>query len=113
MKGLPSGAAAGLYGLVMLPARAAGKVVGRDPLRLRKPTGVDSYWTPKAPAGGRESYFSPGSPGDRPGGVSRLLLPLFRATARVAAPKRRDVTETRTSAAQREEGIPDEIYTLW
>jgi hypothetical protein len=45
--------------------------------------------------------------------VSRITLPVFYALARLASRKRRDVAETRTSAATREEGIPDEIYTLW
>jgi hypothetical protein len=38
---------------------------------------------------------------------------VFYGLAWLSSPKRRDVAETRTSAAAREEGIPDEIYTLW
>lgn len=107
-------AAAGLYGIGLAPARAVRFLTRRDPLRLRKPAGVESYWLAKAQPDGRESYFSPGGPrAGRPAGASRAVLPLSYAVARLAAPKRRDVAETRTSAAAREEGIPDEIYTLW
>jgi hypothetical protein len=105
-------AVAGLYGLAILPARAVGLVLGRDALRLRRPRGAASYWVEKAPAGGLESYFSQG-PGPSPRGTTRLVLPLFHALARLAAPKRTGPAETATSAAQREQGIPDEIYTLW
>ena len=103
---------AGLYAMGLAPARLMRSITRRDPLRLRKPAGVDSYWLPKAQPEGRESYFSPGGR-ERPGGGSRLTLPLFYALARLASPKRRGIAETRTSAAAREEGIPDEIYTLW
>jgi hypothetical protein len=100
--------------LGLAPARAVRSITRRDPLRLRKPARCESYWLPKAQSDGRESYFSPGGPsGERPRGASRITLPLFYGLARLASPKRRDVAETRTSAAAREEGIPDEIYTLW
>src|SRR5690242_19298766 len=112
--GMLRSAPAALYTVGLAPTRAMRAITRRDPLRLRKPARCDSYWLLKTQPEGRESYFSPGGPpGERPRGVSRLTLPLFYALARVAAPKSRDVVETRTSAATREEGIPDEFYTLW
>ena len=109
-------AAAGLYHLCILPAKAAGRLLGRDPLRLRKPADASTYWQPKATSGGLECYFSPGSgrtDGARP--ASPRYLPLFYALARLAAPRHdpAGATETATSFAAREQGIPDEIYTLW
>ena len=62
-----------VYGGCVAPAKAAGRLLGRDPLRLRKPTNASTYWQPKAPTGGLESYFSPGS------GPAARRLPLFHA----------------------------------
>ena len=111
----------GLYGLCILPAKMVGLLLGRDPLRLRRPAGRESYWLPKAPPGGMESYFSQGAKAaaraagvdSGPRGTVRLVLPLYYALARLVAPKRRGPVETGTSAAQRDKGIPDEVYTLW
>ena len=104
-----------LYGLCILPGKAAAVVFGRDSLRLRRPAGATSYWLPKAPAGGLESYFSTGHGRPERGAASAtwFVLPAFYGVARLVAPRRRDLIESRTSAAEREQGIPDEIYTLW
>jgi hypothetical protein len=107
--------AAALYQTCILPSRAAGRLLGWDPLRLRRTADQDSYWVPKASPGSLESYFSPGSGrAATPRATTAWYLPLYYTLAKVAASKRRLAdTETRTSAAARDEGIPDEIYTLW
>ena len=107
-----------LYGLCILPAHALGRLLGRDNLLLRRPR-RDSYWIAKAPPGSVEAYFSQGSPrhgngttSDTPAPMAGWVVPLFVRVSRAFARPRR-ATETATSAASREHGIPDEIYTLW
>ncbi len=110
-----------LYGLCILPAHAFGRLRGRDSLMLRRPN-RDSYWLAKAPAGDIQSYFSPGSARrgngtteDTPASMAGWVAPLFLWLSRLFAPRQRELADTATapSAASREQGIPDEIYTLW
>jgi hypothetical protein len=112
-----------LYGILVLPAHLLGRLRGRDSLLLRKP-GRDSYWLAKAPADGVQSYFSPGSArhgngttAETPASMAGWIAPLYVWLSRPFAPRRRRLADTATSAApsaaSREQGIPDEIYTLW
>lgn len=112
-----------LYAACVLPAHVMGRLLGRDSLLLRRPS-RDSYWLSKAPTGDVQSYFSPGSArsgngttADTPVSVAGWIAPLFLWLSRPFAPRRRRLADTATStapsAASREQGIPDEIYTLW
>ncbi len=112
-----------LYGAVLIPASVTGRLLGRDSLLLRRPR-RDSYWLAKAPVSDVQSYFSPGSARDgngtsqeTPVAMAGWLTPVYVALSKALAPRRRPSGETATSAvpsaATREQGIPDEIYTLW
>lgn len=112
-----------LYGACVLPAHVMGRLLGRDSLMLRRPS-HDSYWLAKAPIDGTESYFSPGSArrgngttADTPAPMAGWVAPLLLWLSKAFAPRRRQLADTATSAApsaaSRDKGIPDEIYTLW
>ncbi len=112
-----------LYAGCVLPAHFVGRLRGRDSLLLRRPD-RDSYWLAKAPNGGVQSYFSQGSARvgngtteDTPAPMAGWIAPLFLWLSRGFAPRRKATIDTATSAApsaaMRDQGIPDEIYTLW
>ncbi len=109
-----------LYGVLVFPAHVVGRWRGRDSLLLRKPA-RDSYWLSRAPVTDVQSYFSPGSArvgngvtAETPAATATWLAPLYVLVARWFAPRRGVAAETPTaSAAARDQGIPDEIYTLW
>ena len=114
---------AALYAACVLPAHVIGRLLGRDSLLLRRPNRY-SYWLAKAPTGDLQSYFSPGSArsgngttADTPAPMAGWIAPLFLWLSQPFAPRRRRLADTATSAApsaaSREQGIPDEIYTLW
>src|SRR5689334_17809339 len=96
-----------VYPIVLL-AGLAGRLLGRDPLRLKRPP-PGSLWLARAeprPSG----YFSEASEveGRGNGGFGRVaagaLLRLSRLWRRRSAA---------ASAPRREGELPDEIYTLW
>ena len=105
-----------LYPLAILPAGLLAGLLKRDALLLRRPN-TTSYWIQKASLTDVQSYFSQEHSrrirSAAPSGTSRWMLPIYLGLARLFAPRRRSTVETATSAARREQGIPDEIYTLW
>ena len=102
-----------LYPLLMT-ARLLNLVFGRDPLRRREPA-AQSLWIPRATRASDASYFSEASPaeGHSHGGFGRLPESVLVRLARWYAPSRLQPREKFSAAADREQGIPDEMYTLW
>lgn len=105
--------------LILYPAavvlRVIASILGRDPLRLRKPVG-ESYWIGRADQENSAHYFTETSEaeGHGSGGVACVITPLLRAAATLFKPKEtQNNSEHHITAADREEGIPDEVYTLW
>lgn len=112
-----------VYVCWVVPVGVLGRLLGRDSLLLRR-SRRDSYWLAKAPVGNVQSYFSTGSTvdgngttADTPPSVAGPLASFLLAISRLYAPRRQESSVSATSAvpsaATREQGIPDEIYTLW
>lgn len=112
--------------LLVIPVRLVRAARGRDTLQLRRPAGAESYWVVRGTDADGPSYFSEASVAEgrtalRVGarrrtdrGAARLFTPLLRAVARLHAPPReRAADKFEARAEQREQGIPDEVYTLW
>lgn len=101
-----------LYPLLIL-TRFLNAMLGHDPLRLREPEG--SCWIERGLQPDTASYFSEQSQveGKGHGGFGGLAAAPLRAAARLMAPSRPVPGERQAAAADREQGIPDEVYTLW
>ena len=101
-----------LYPL-LLAARLFNALRGRDPLRRGRP-GAGSLWVERSAASSDTSYFSEASPSEA-GRSSAAWLPesMLVALSRWYAPPRSRPNEKFSAAADREQGIPDEMYTLW
>ncbi|MGD0390641.1 MAG: hypothetical protein ABSC42_16985 [Tepidisphaeraceae bacterium] len=111
---------------VLMPVTWLTRRNHRAHLQLDDP-GTASYWLVRKADAGRDSYFSEastveGAPapreglesGPRIGGGSPLLATMLAIIAGWYAPPRRPIAgEGRPSMADREQGVPDEIYTLW
>jgi len=98
-----------LYPLLLM-RRVSNALQGRDPLRLSKPGG-SSCWIERDRSTSSEDYFSESATA---GAMSRSLA--VRALTTVAAwfaPSRLQPGEKFSAAADRDQGIPDEVYTLW
>jgi hypothetical protein len=106
-----------------LPAHCIARLLGRDSLQLRRPK-RDSYWLSKALTSNVQTYFSPGSiregngvTAETPALMGGWVAILFMWLAGVFAPRKSDAAAAAAapvrSAGAREQGIPDEIYTLW
>ena len=102
-----------IYPLVLV-AWVGQRLVGSDPLRLREPTG-ESLWMPRQSQPTREDYFSMRScaEGAGHGGWGWIAAVPLRWLSRWYAPKRSDDVREYTPSVDRQEGIPDEVYTLW
>jgi len=102
-----------LFPLLLL-ARVLNALLGRDPLRLREPRG-ESCWIERGPEPDRASYFSEASvvEGRGHGGLGWIAGGLLKRLSRLQAPSRPAPGEKFSTAADREKGIPDEVYTLW
>jgi hypothetical protein len=99
--------------LLVLPLRWWHNLRGYDRLRLKRPQTGDSYWSARDHDPDVQSYFlersvAEGS-SDRGAGMIATLL---RLLAKMYAPPR-EVSTSLINTAEREQGIPDEIYTLW
>jgi hypothetical protein len=113
------------YGLVLLPVAVVRRLLGRDPLQINRPPDGSSFWLARPTVTDRQSYFCEASmtegkralcqaserTTDR--GVARCLTPPLQLLAVLCAPKSKATVENSPSAADRDEDIPDEIYTLW
>jgi hypothetical protein len=99
---------------LLLAARCLNWVLGRDPLRLRPPA-VDSFWIERDQEASRASYFSEFSIAEGLGnrGMGGIACNVLLLLARFFAPRRSQPGEVYSPAVDREEGIPDEVYTLW
>jgi len=102
-----------LYPLLML-GRSLNAFLGRDPLRVREPKSA-TCWIERGPEPNRTSYFSEASAveGRGHGGFGRLATVALRWLARLLAPPRKRAGEKFRAAAERDQDIPDEVYTLW
>ena len=102
-----------LYPLLVL-GRLLNLLLGRDPLRLREPRGK-SCWIERGPEPSPTSYFSAASEleGRDHGGFGRLATIVLCWVARLLAPSRRSTGKDFLAAADRDQDIPDEVYTLW
>src|SRR5438874_1058589 len=99
--------------ILWLPVMLIAHLVGRDALRLRDPGGA-TYWITRDPTIRRESYFSQASDHEGKGAGSPVMAGVLRALASLYAPPKVKSGERQiASAADREHGVPDEIYTLW
>jgi hypothetical protein len=102
-----------LYPIVLM-GRVLNVMTGRDPLRLREPTG-GSFWIVRGERASSSEYFSESSSaeGRGHGGWGAPAIAILRRLARLTAPRRLQPGERYSAAADREQGIPDETYTLW
>jgi len=87
----------------------------RDRLRLRNVASAVSYWRERRAQPTTQSYFSEESWAEGGGEASaaRPLTRLLHAIARLYAPRRQSAGGIYKASAEREQGIPDEVYTLW
>lgn len=109
-----------MFWIILFPSKLLALVLRRDPLQLRADPERTSYWLEIRTTRRLESFFSqrtatarPGSAADPAAGLSRPLLPLYLALARLAAPSRHRALREPARQPDREQSIPDEIYTLW
>ena len=99
--------------ILWLPFMLLARLFGRDALRLKDPN-TTSYWIERDPTIRRESYFSQASDHEGKGAGSPVMAGVLRALASLYAPPQVKAGEPQIkSAADREHGVPDEIYTLW
>jgi hypothetical protein len=99
----------------LLLARAMNALRGTDRMRLREPPNVTSLWLERKPQGGTEGYFSEASAteGSPQKGAGSLISRALRMLARFYAPNAQNEEKDYIAAADRKQGIPDEVYTLW
>jgi hypothetical protein len=111
---------------VLMPVIWLTRRNNRARLQLDDPN-TSSYWLVRRADPGRDSYFSEvstveGVPapreglegGPRIGGGSPLLAAMLNVIVYWYAPPRQPIAgKTMPSIADREKGVPDEIYTLW
>jgi len=97
---------------VLVFARLVNAMTGRAPLRRREPA-ASSLWIERRSPDSDAHYFSEASPVETQRGAGRWPAVVLAAIARWFAPARLQPQEKFSPAADREQGIPDEIYTLW
>ena len=93
-----------LYPL-LLAARAAMWLRGRDPLRLKEPAG--SCWIARPEAPPARSYFSERATGERQSTTAAIAGRIAGAFAPGSDPAGKDASNALPA------DIPDEVYTLW
>ena len=101
-----------IYPLLVL-AGLGNRLIGFDRLRLRKSVQA-SYWVERRQPD-LASYFSEASQCEGNGGPS-LAKPVARflqLVARLYGPGQQTGEPNYKPSAEREQGIPDEVYTLW
>ena len=99
---------------LLLAARVINGLTGRDPLRRTRPT-AGSYWVERDNPPGDAGYFLEDSPSEKRNHASAgwLAEAVLVSLSRWFAPPRATPNEKFSAAADREQGIPDEMYTLW
>lgn len=102
-----------LYPLLLV-ARLFNALLRRDPLRRGRPA-AGSLWVERQNASNDAGYFSEASPVEEGGQASAAWLPetVLVALSRWYAPPRSRPNAKFSAAADRDQGIPDEMYTLW
>jgi hypothetical protein len=102
-----------LYPLLVL-ARLANHLLGFDRLRLQNLPAAPSYWIERRQPD-LASYFSEASQceGSKGPSVAKIVSALLGSAARLYRPRRRSSEIVYKASAEREQGIPDEVYTLW
>jgi len=102
------------YPLVLL-AWLVNLVFGRDRLRLQDTQGRESCWIARQAQPSTLSYFSEQSlsEGGSEWSAARPLTRLLRGVSRLYTPPRPEKGAVYKASADREQGIPDEVYTLW
>lgn len=98
----------------LLVSRGLNGLLGRDPLRLHEPS-TETLWIQRHAAPSPADYFSEGSvaEGLGHGGRGGAAAVILRTLSRLTAPRRAQPGGKFSPAADRERGIPDEVYTLW
>ena len=103
----------------------ARRLLGRDPMQIHRPPQANSFWIVRESTQDTQSYFSERSlsEGRRShyhGSVlqtgrngSSLTARFLRTVSLLFAPAKVAGSGKITSAADRKQDIPDEIYTLW
>ena len=111
--------------IFILPVRLLRILLGRDTLRLRTPVNAASYWVISENNPDPQSYFSEESVAEGrrarleggeilfKHGAARWFTAVLRLIARLYASSRETRIGSHPPVADREQGIPDEIYTLW
>jgi hypothetical protein len=102
-----------IYPLLLL-ARLVNLVLRRDRLRLHDIPSGESFWIERRAQSTIQSYFSEKSlaEGGEPS-AARLLIRFLYGVARLYAPRRQVSGKIYKASVEREQGIPDEVYTLW
>ena len=102
------------YPFVLL-ARVMNALQGKDRMRLREPEGVTTFWLERSPKEGTEGYFSEASAteGSPQNGTAPRISKVLLILAHVYAPTRQNKEKEFVASADRNQGIPDEVYTLW
>ena len=104
--------------VLLFPLLIVGRILnvlsGRDPLRLHEPKS-GTCWIERGPEAGRTAYFSEASEqeGRNHGGFGRLATLMLRWVSQLFAPPRKSTGQDFRAAVDRDQDIPDEVYTLW
>jgi hypothetical protein len=100
---------------LLLVAWLVNLVLGRDRLRLHDLSSKESCWIERRGRPGTASYFVEAScaEGGSEPSAARPFTRLLLRIARLHTPPRQIAGTIYKAAADREQGIPDEVYTLW
>ena len=103
-----------LYPLLLL-AWLVNVVLGRDRLQLHRVADGTTCWIERRAQPNTVSYFSEGSYSEGSGRSSAAtpVIWALRIIAGLYKPRQRATEMVYKASAEREEGIPDEVYTLW
>lgn len=99
---------------VFVVAWGLNRLRGCDALRLREPQ-ADTLWIERGAQPSASDYFSEASVAEGRGhaGSGRSGGVLVWTLSKLTAPRRAQPGGKLSPAADREQGIPDEVYTLW
>src|SRR5262249_41591622 len=103
-----------LYPLLLL-AWLVNLLLGWDRLRLHNIPREESCWMKRRGQPNNATYFLEAScsEGNQKPSAARPLARLLRGIARFYIPPRQVAGAVYKPSAEREQGIPDEVYTLW
>jgi hypothetical protein len=103
-----------IYPLLLL-AWLVNRILRRDRLRLNDVPRGESCWIERRLQPNIASYFSEESCSEGVGKLTeaRPLTRLLHSIARFYMPPRETSEAIYKASAEREQGIPDEVYTLW